>query len=76
MKTMVSAKGQVTIPKSLRQGLGIRTGQILEVQEEHGRLVMTKAEPRDAVDEVYGILKLDRPTDRLIEELRGKDRRR
>ena len=72
MKTTVSEKGQVTIPKPLRVRLGIRSGQVLEVREERGRLVMSKqTTPRDAIDKLYGILHLGRPTDEIMEELRG-----
>ena len=75
MKTIVSEKGQITIPKPLRVRLGIRTGQVLEVREEHGRLVMAKQKAtRDAIDELYGILKLDRSTDEIIDEMRGSER--
>jgi len=75
MKTVVSEKGQITIPKPLRVRLGIRTGQVLEVREEHGHLVMSKQQPtRDAIDELYGILKLDRSTDEIIDEMRGSER--
>jgi AbrB family looped-hinge helix DNA binding protein len=72
MKSIVSEKGQMTIPKALRLRLGIRTGQVVEVREERGRLVVVKAEPRDAVDEVFGILKIGRPTDALLATLRGR----
>jgi antitoxin PrlF len=72
VKTIVSEKGQITIPKPLRVRLGIRKGQVLEVREERGRLVMSKQKPaRDAIDELFGILKLGRPTDDIIDELRG-----
>jgi len=75
MKTTVSEKGQVTIPKPLRIRLGIRSGQVLEVREERGRLVMSKQKtPRDAIDELYGILKLGRSTDEIMDELRGHER--
>jgi len=77
MKTIVSEKGQITIPKPLRVRLGIRVGQVLEVNEEHGRLVMTKqARPHDAIDKLYGILKLGRSTDEIIDELRGPEKPR
>ncbi len=72
MKTIVSEKGQVTIPKLLRDRLGIRPGQVLEVREEAGRLVATKAVAEGPTDRVYGILKLGRSTDRVIEALRGE----
>jgi AbrB family looped-hinge helix DNA binding protein len=77
MKTVVSQKGQITIPKPLRVRLGIRSGQVLEVREERGRLVMSKqTTPRDAIDKLYGILKLGRSTDEIMEELRGAERPR
>jgi len=75
MKTVVSEKGQITIPKPLRLSLGIRAGQVLEVREERGRLVMSKQiAPRDAIDRLFGILKLGRSTDEIIDELRGGER--
>ena len=73
MTTVVSEKGQITIPKPLRVPLGFRKGQVLEVREERGRLVMTKHKPsRDAIDSLYGILKLGRRTDEIMKELRGE----
>jgi len=72
MKTTVSEKGQVTIPKPLRDRLGIRPGHVLDFREEQGRLVATKATPEDPVESVYGILKLGRPTDDVITSLRGE----
>jgi antitoxin PrlF len=71
MKTIVSEKGQITIPKRLRDRLGIRPGSVLDFEEEHGRLVATKVVERDPVDAVYGALALPAPTDALLDELRG-----
>ena len=71
MKTVVSEKGQVTIPKPLRDRLGIRAGQALDFRAEQGQLVATKITPQDAIESVYGILKLGRPTDEVLRSLRG-----
>jgi AbrB family looped-hinge helix DNA binding protein len=71
MKTTVSEKGQITIPKPLRERLGIRPGQVLEVREDHGRLVMTKQIAKDAWDGVIGILDSGKSTDEIMLELRG-----
>ncbi|WP_028937585.1 AbrB/MazE/SpoVT family DNA-binding domain-containing protein [Pseudonocardia spinosispora] len=71
MKAVVSEKGQVTIPKQLRQRLGIEPGEVLDFDEVEGRLVARKVRRRDPVDDVYGILSTDRGTDDLIDELRG-----
>lgn len=71
MKTTVSERGQITIPKALRDRLGIRPGQVLEVREDHGRLIMVKRVPEDVWDSVTGILKLGKSTDQIIDEMRG-----
>ena len=72
MKTVVSEKGQITIPKPLRVRLGLRTGQVLEVREERGRLVMSKRLSSDPFDKYFGVLKLGRRTDEIMTELRGE----
>ena len=72
MKSTVSERGQVTIPKSLRTRLGIRPGQVVEMSEERGRIVLTKAATTDPVDEVYGILEGQGTSDDLVRSLRGE----
>jgi antitoxin PrlF len=71
MKAVVSEKGQVTIPKQLRDRLGIEPGQELDFTDEDGVLVARKVRERGAVDAVYGILSLPGGTDAFVEELRG-----
>lgn len=71
MKTTVSDKGQVTIPKRLRDRLGLVPGTELEFDAEDGRLVARKVLADDRLASVYGILDLDVSTDELIDEMRG-----
>jgi AbrB family looped-hinge helix DNA binding protein len=73
MKTVVSEKGQVTIPKPLRVRLGLRKGQVLDVRQERDRLVMTKSTAADPFDKYFGILKVGKTTDEIMAELRGED---
>ncbi len=72
MKTVVSEKGQMTIPKPLRLRLGIRPGQVLEIDEERGRLVISKSASADPLEDVFGILNLGCSTDQAVAFLRGK----
>ena len=71
MLSTVSEKGQITVPKRLRERLGIHPGDRLELVEDAGRLVATRVVPGDPVAAVYGILNLDVSTDETIRELRG-----
>jgi antitoxin PrlF len=49
MKTIVSEKGQVTIPKIIRDKLGLRPGTVLDFDAIGGRLVGIKKEPEDKI---------------------------
>ena len=72
MKSRVSERGQITIPKRLRERLGITAGQVLEFEADRGRLIATKVASRDPVDAVYGVLGSGgRSTDDFIDEIRG-----
>lgn len=71
MPSTISEKGQVTVPKPLRERLGIRPGDQLEFSEEHGRLIAQKVSERNPVEAVYGILELDQGTDEMLRGLRG-----
>jgi AbrB family looped-hinge helix DNA binding protein len=71
MKTTVAERGQVTIPKALRDRLGMRPGTILEFSEEGGRLIAVKSSPADPVTKVYGCLGRKFDTDAFMAEIRG-----
>lgn len=74
MKATVGERGQVTIPKPIRDRFGIRAGQEVEFEEENGRLIVRKAAPeRDPLTALYGILRLEEgmDTDAFIEAIRG-----
>ena len=72
MKATVSEKGQVTIPKKLRERLGIRSGDVLDFEERAGELVAHKALVDDPIEAVRGILKTGKTTDEIMLELRGQ----
>jgi AbrB family looped-hinge helix DNA binding protein len=71
MKTTVSEKGQITIPKRLRDRLGLRPGTVLDFEEAGGRLVGRKLVPADHLDELLGILDLPGGADAFVRETRG-----
>ena len=49
MTTIVSEKGQVTIPKKLRHQLGLAAGTVLDFTAERGTLIGRKKIQRDPV---------------------------
>jgi len=71
-RATVSEKGQVVIPKALRDRLGIRPGQELEFLDERGKLVVRKVTAQDPTDRAYGVLALKRGVDETLRELRGE----
>ena len=72
MKAIVADRGQVTIPKRLRDRLGIRSGTVLEFREEADKLIVEKAETADALDRWYGHLGQRRRTNDILRTLRGE----
>jgi len=73
MKAIVSEKGQITIPKSVRDRLGIVPGTVLEIESEAGRLIGTKRESGDVIDKWRGAVRLPGglSTDAYLERTRG-----
>jgi antitoxin PrlF len=71
MKSRVADRGQVTIPKVLRDRLGVVPGTTLEFSEEHGRLVAVKITPADPVAKVYDCLGRKFKTDAFMAQIRG-----
>ncbi len=72
-KIKVTSKGQVTIPKKLREKMGLNPGDYLEVKESKEGYVIRKRIENDKIKKYVGILNKEISSDRLIEELRGND---
>ena len=80
----VTSKGQVTIPKHIRQRNGIRSGTEVEFVEKDGDIVVTTevargkgSRPVDEdfkayLDRVTGIVDLGMTTDEFMQLLRGE----
>jgi AbrB family looped-hinge helix DNA binding protein len=73
MKTVLSEKGQITIPKACRERLGLRPGTVLDVRTEHGRLIAVKKPPEDQFRKWRGKGKLpgDLTVDQYLAKVRG-----
>lgn len=74
----VTSKGQVTIPKEVRERLGVHPGENVGFEESGGVLVISKVVTRSPFDKWVGRLgHLEgQRSDDLVREARGHDNRR
>jgi AbrB family looped-hinge helix DNA binding protein len=72
MKSIVSERGQVTIPKRIRDRLGLYPGQEIEFEASNGLLIGKKKTETDVVISVTGIIKKIE-VDEYLRETRGPD---
>lgn len=71
MKVTVMEEGQMTIPREIREQLGIAVRTVLDVREEDGKIIAEKLPEDDPVAKVLGCLKLNMTTDEFMAEVRG-----
>jgi antitoxin PrlF len=63
MAAIVSEKGQVVIPKSVRKALGITAGSLVEFELTHGEARLRVVRRKTArAEEGFGMLKYEGPT--------------
>ncbi len=77
MNTTVTSKGQVTIPKPVRDRLNIKPGNQVDFElAEDGRVVLVKAgrktaAPKSRFDRIRGSATTDMTTDEIMALMRG-----
>ncbi len=77
MKSVVSSKGQITLPVKVRDRLGLVPGTAVQFEVRAGTVVVRKgAGGAHPVDQVFGRLRLDGPVDDLVDAMRGPRPRR
>ena len=74
----VTSKGQVTIPKDVRERLGVHAGEDIGFEERDGLFVVSKVVTKSPFDKWVGKLKhlKGRRSDDLVKEARGHDHSR
>jgi len=73
VKSRVSSKGQVTLPAQVREKLGLTAGTPVQFEFRDGGVLLKKgATGPHPVDQVFGVLKLAKPVDALLDEMRGR----
>ena len=77
MKSVVSSKGQITLPAEVREQLGLVPGTAVQFEVRAGAVVIRKgAGTAHPVDQMFGHLRLGQPVDDLIDAMRGPRPRR
>ena len=72
MKSIISSKGQITLPVKVREALGLVAGTPVQFQLTAGGVLLRKGgRGAHPVDQVFGRLTLSKPVDALIDEMRG-----
>lgn len=70
----VTSKGQVTIPKEIREKMGLQSGDYLEVKESAaGGYLIKKKVDKKKIEKYVGILNEKESSDEIVRELRGHD---
>jgi AbrB family looped-hinge helix DNA binding protein len=72
IRAKVTTKGQLTIPKSLRDKLGIKTGDYIVVKETSAGYLIEKEVDEKRFDKYIGYLNLNTTSDDIIRELRDQ----
>jgi antitoxin PrlF len=72
VEATVAERGQITLPKAVRDALGLSKGTVLKVEIEGGRIVLRKSVD-DALSRLRGRYKLDgfKSTDEAMRAIRG-----
>ena len=71
----VTTKGQVTVPKKLRERFGINTETEVEFRDQKGQLVLAKKEPSSAIARIRGRIKrlpFGKDVDDYVKSTRGE----
>jgi antitoxin PrlF len=73
MEAIVAERGQITLPKAVRDALGLTKGTQLKVELDGGRIILRK-NVDDAISRARGRFKLPQgvTTDDIMRELRGR----
>ena len=72
MTSTISSKGQITVPKRVRDRLGLRTGTTVEFELTDTGVLLRKGHTGvRPVDRVRGVLQRSGRTDEIINDMRG-----
>lgn len=70
--SVITERGQVTVPKKLRDRLGLKPGTVVTFVSSHKGILIRKADNRaDPFKEIFGVVKDGLRTDDYLRKTRG-----
>lgn len=74
LNAKITSKGQITIPKNVREKLGLKTGESVTFEEKDGVFYIRKSIIKSPFDKWKGKLKnlKGKSSDEVVKELRGE----
>ena len=73
MKSRMGERGQVTIPKAMRDRLGLMPGEEIEFEEQEDCLILRKTDHPDALAALRGLVSWKGSVDDYLASTRGPD---
>ena len=76
MHTTMTIKGQITLPKPIRDSLGLQPGDRIEFAVAEGGFLLRRRVNRGAIDKWRGFLShlKGKRSDDIVNSMRGEDR--
>ncbi len=72
IRAKVTAKGQLTVPKALRDKLGLKPGDYVQINETSAGYILEKELDEQRFHKYVGFLNQEGDSDQVIKELRGE----
>lgn len=71
-ESVISERGQITLPKELRDRLGLKPGTTVTFVPSEQGILIKRAAASSSLREVFGTVKDKIPTNDYLKQLRGK----
>lgn len=72
----VTRKGQITIPKPIREELGIEPGDEVDITQTSDGILIRKDSNRRRIERWQGVIETNETVEERMADLRGRDAKR
>ncbi len=72
LESVISERGQITLPKELRDHLGLKPGTVVAFVPSDQGILIKRSSSSSSLREVFGVVKDKIPTDDYLRQIRGK----